>query len=167
MPLKAHETVAHVRRLFFVEHMIINGIAEELHIHRDTVSRALAIGLAFAFSVYMDTRRFWKDWKNAEASAERLASFFVKKDSIQLKLPSGGKRLKRPCLVLYKRNVDPNRTWKLKRKGIRPDGLTVIAAALEHQPNITIVATSNDGSVAFANSEREITWIRRIMVPKS
>ncbi|MFY7930221.1 MAG: hypothetical protein ACOVS5_15210, partial [Oligoflexus sp.] len=89
--------MAHVRRLFFVEHMIINGIAEELHIHRDTVSRALAIGLAFAFSVYMDTRRFWKDWKNAEASAERLASFFVKKDSIQLKLPSGGKRLKRPC----------------------------------------------------------------------
>lgn len=33
----------------------------------------------------------------------------------------------------------------------KPDGLTVIAAALEHQPNITIVATSNDPRTEIVN----------------
>jgi DNA-binding NtrC family response regulator len=33
----------------------------------------------------------------------------------------------------------------------RPDGLTVIAAAIEHQPNITIVATSNDPRTEIVN----------------
>ncbi|MFY7930608.1 MAG: sigma-54-dependent transcriptional regulator [Oligoflexus sp.] len=38
------------------------------------------------------------------------------------------------------------------RAGIeRPDGLTVIAAAIEHQPNITIVATSNDPRTEIVN----------------
>ncbi len=36
------ETVARVRRLFFVEHMKINAISEEIGLHRDTIKRALA-----------------------------------------------------------------------------------------------------------------------------
>ncbi len=39
------------------------------------------------------------------------------------------------------------------RAGVeRPDGLTVIAAAIEHQPNITIVAMSNDPRTEIVNA---------------